>query len=95
MHEPSTHAEILIVGAGLTGLALADALVRASRDVLVIEGRDRIGGRILTVEIASAQFDLGPAWFWPGQPRVAALAQRMGLKPFEHLWMPPLMQGNF
>ncbi len=83
MPDPSTHAEILIVGAGLTGLAIADALVHAGRDVLVIEGRDRIGGRILTAEIAGAQFDLGPAWFWPGQPRVAALAQRLGLKVFE------------
>lgn len=83
MPNPATHTDILIVGAGLTGLAIADALIRAGRDVLVIEGRDRIGGRILTAEIAGAAFDLGPAWFWPGQPRVAALAQRLGLQVFE------------
>lgn len=83
MPEPTTHADILIVGAGLTGLAIAQALVRAGRDVLVIEGRSRIGGRILTAEVAGAAFDLGPTWFWPGQPRVAALAQRLELQVFE------------
>ncbi len=83
MPEPATHTDILIVGAGLTGLAIADALVRVGRDVLVIEGRDRIGGRILTGEIAGASYDLGPAWFWPDQPRVAALARRLGLNVFE------------
>lgn len=83
MPKPTAHTDILIVGAGLTGLAIADALIRAGRDVQVIEGRDRIGGRILTAEVAGAAFDLGPAWFWPGQPRVAALAQRLGLEVFE------------
>jgi len=81
--DPTTHTEILIVGAGLTGLSIADALIRAGRNVLVIEGRDRIGGRIMTAEIAGAAFDLGPAWFWPGQPRVAALAQQLRLEVFE------------
>lgn len=83
MPDPTSHADILIVGAGLTGLAIADVLVRAGLDVLVIEGRGRTGGRILTAEIAGAHYDLGPAWFWPGQPRIAALAQRLGLKIFE------------
>ena len=83
MPNPATQVEILIVGAGLTGLALADALIRAGRDVLVIEGRDRIGGRILTAEVAGASVDLGPAWIWPGQPRVAALVKDLGLQVFE------------
>lgn len=83
MPDPAPNVSILIVGAGLTGLAIADALIRAGRDVLVIEGRDRIGGRILTAEVAGAAVDLGPAWFWPGQPRVAALAERLGVKFFK------------
>lgn len=76
-------AEILIVGAGLTGLSLADALIGAGRNVLVIEGRARIGGRILTRTVAGAAVDLGPAWIWPGQPRVAALAAEFGLQVFD------------
>lgn len=83
MPNLTAHTDILIVGAGLTGLAIADALIRAGRNVLVIEGRNRIGGRILTAAVAGAAFDLGPAWFWPGQPRIAALAQRLGLQVFE------------
>lgn len=45
----------------------------------VLEGRDRPGGRILSVD----GLDLGPAWIWPGQPRIAALLDRLGLIPFE------------
>ncbi|MEM7270406.1 MAG: FAD-dependent oxidoreductase [Pseudomonadota bacterium] len=80
---PSKHTSILIVGGGLTGLALADMLVTAGRDVRVIEARNRLGGRILTKEIDGAAFDMGPAWIWPGQPRIAALAERLGLTIFE------------
>lgn len=83
MPESENKTDILIVGAGLTGLAIAAALKGAGRDVLVIEGRSRIGGRILTAEVASACIDLGPAWFWPGQPRVAALAAELGLDVFD------------
>lgn len=45
----------------------------------MLEGRDRIGGRILT----KGGMDLGPAWIWPGQPRIAALLDRLGLAAFE------------
>jgi monoamine oxidase len=40
--------DVLVVGAGAAGLAAADALARAGRSVLVVEARDRIGGRCLT-----------------------------------------------
>lgn len=72
-------SEILIVGGGLSGLALATRLHAADRDVRLIEARDRLGGRILSVD----GFDLGPAWFWPGQPRIAALVDRLGLERFD------------
>lgn len=75
--------ETLIIGAGLAGLALADHLKRAGRDVLIFEARPRSGGRILTRSIQGVAADLGPAWFWPGQPRVAALAARFGIGVFE------------
>lgn len=72
-------SDILIVGGGLSGLALATRLHAAGRDVRLIEARDRLGGRILSEE----GFDLGPAWFWPGQPRIAALTDRLDLKRFD------------
>ena len=78
---------ILIVGAGLSGLALATHLVGAGRDVTLIESRKRVGGRIYSPN----GFDLGPAWIWPGQPRIAALTGRLGLKVFEQHWQGDLI----
>ncbi|WP_299592718.1 FAD-dependent oxidoreductase [uncultured Tateyamaria sp.] len=73
----------LIIGGGLSGLALAHALEKDGRDYLLLEARDRFGGRILTQDVGDGQFDLGPAWFWPGQPRIAALINELGLKRFD------------
>jgi monoamine oxidase len=79
----ATEVETLIVGGGLSGLAIADALETQGRDYLLLEARDRFGGRISTGHVGDAAFDLGPAWFWQGQPRIAALIKRLGLKSFE------------
>lgn len=77
------HTEVLIVGGGLSGLALADQLDREGRDWRLVEAQDRLGGRILAHRVDGADFDLGPAWFWPGQSRMEALVQRFGLRVFE------------
>lgn len=70
--------DILIVGGGLSGLALAYRLHQAGRDFQLIEARDRFGGRILSkASKAGARFDLGPAWFWPGQPRIMNLLNEL------------------
>ncbi len=73
----------LIIGGGLSGLALADMLETAGQDYIVLEARNRFGGRIMTEHHGAGYFDMGPAWFWPGQPRIAALIQRLGLERFE------------
>jgi len=74
---------ILIIGGGLSGLALADMLEAQGAEYLLVEGRDRLGGRILTGVQGERHFDLGPAWFWPGQPRLADMVQRFGLGRFD------------
>ena len=74
---------VLIVGGGLAGLSLADRLCQAGVDFMLVEAQDRLGGRILTETIQQGAFDLGPAWFWAGQPRMAALIIRLGLGYFE------------
>ncbi|MBL4626877.1 MAG: FAD-dependent oxidoreductase [Roseicyclus sp.] len=73
----------LIVGGGLSGLVLAETLEARGQDYLLVEARDRFGGRILSASHGGAQFDMGPAWFWPGQPRIAAMIERLGLVRFD------------
>ncbi|MEL7026368.1 MAG: FAD-dependent oxidoreductase, partial [Pseudomonadota bacterium] len=40
------------------------------------------GGRIKTERLDDGYFDMGPAWFWPGQPRIENLTARLGLRKF-------------
>ncbi len=79
--------DTLIVGGGLSGLALARLLHQQGRSFQLLEARERLGGRILTQSVrtgeTSATFDLGPAWFWPGQDRIERLANDFGLGVFE------------
>jgi len=64
---PRTH--VAIIGAGLAGLHASRLLRAAHVDCVLIEARDRLGGRILTVDQygqpADDGFDLGPFWYWP------------------------------
>lgn len=75
-------SDVLIIGAGLTGLALADHLIATGREVLEIEARSDVGGRVLSVNYGGQGFDLGPSWYWPEQPKMAALVKRFGLTCF-------------
>lgn len=78
------NADVLIIGGGLSGLSCALQCEQRGIDWQLIEARDRFGGRILSVQDeAGAAYDLGPAWFWPGQPRMDALMRRLGLERFE------------
>ncbi len=63
---------VIVVGAGMAGLAAARALHMAGVEVVVLEARDRIGGRLHTVELAShakaaSTVDLGAAWIHDGE----------------------------
>ena len=77
------YCEVLIIGGGLSGLRLAHLLHGRGVDMRLIEARDRFGGRVLTEAEGGGYYDLGPAWFWDGQPRIAALIDQFKLKPFE------------
>lgn len=76
------HVDVIVVGAGLSGLVAASRLVEQGKSVLVLEARDRVGGRTWSVPVGGASFDLGGQWIGPGQTRVYALARELGLETF-------------
>lgn len=75
------NADVLVVGAGLAGLTAARTLRRRGVDVLVLEARDRVGGRIHSVRLANGvTADLGAQWIGAGQHRMYALANEFGAR---------------
>lgn len=78
---------VAIVGAGLAGLCAARLLQARGIDFVLIEARDRLGGRIFTANQTGLPcedgFDLGPSWYWPHmQPAIGALIEELGLAAF-------------
>ena len=66
------NADVVVVGAGFAGLSAARDLVRLGHDVVVLEGRDRVGGRSSTTTIAGTPVDLGGTFVGPTQDAVIA-----------------------
>src|SRR5215469_10782803 len=53
---------VVVVGAGIAGLTVANALAHAGVECVVLEARDRVGGRLHTVDLAGTPVDLGGSW---------------------------------
>lgn len=74
----SRRCTVVVVGAGIAGLAVAAELTRAGVDVSCLEARTRIGGRLLSVQTTGGALDLGSTWFWPGEHRIERLVRELG-----------------
>lgn len=80
------YAQTVIVGGGLSGLYAAYLLEQQGQDCLLLEARERFGGRIVSASQGdqAARVDLGPSWFWPNiNPRFSALAEALAIPSYK------------
>jgi monoamine oxidase len=81
--EQLREVDIAVVGAGLAGLTAARDVIAAGASAVVLEARDRVGGRVLNEPIGGdAVVEVGAQWIGPTQDRLAALASDMGVATF-------------
>lgn len=75
-------ADVVVAGAGVAGLAAANVLVGAGLDVVVLEARDRVGGRLWNTEIGGEANELGGEWVAPYHRRLRELLPELGVELF-------------
>ncbi|MEU0791831.1 flavin monoamine oxidase family protein [Amycolatopsis sp. NPDC005961] len=77
-HPAAGSVDVVVVGAGFAGLSAAERLVSTGRSVRVVEGRDRVGGRSLSGEVAGVKVDFGATWVARRHTAIRDLADRVG-----------------
>jgi monoamine oxidase len=76
-------ADVCVIGAGYAGLVAARHLVHAGSSVVVLEARDRVGGRVWTRPAPDGTpLDVGGTWLGPGQDAAYALAAEVGITTY-------------
>jgi monoamine oxidase len=81
--QQTRDADLVVIGAGLAGLSAARTAAGAGASVVVVEARDRVGGRTLNEEIGDGKVvEIGGQWIGPTQDRLAGLARELGVDTF-------------
>jgi monoamine oxidase len=77
-------ADFIVVGAGFAGLTAAREIMKAGRSVIVVEARDRVGGRVLNHAFPGGdQGEAGAMYVGPTQNRILALMDQLGIGKFD------------
>ncbi|GAB3452592.1 NAD(P)/FAD-dependent oxidoreductase [Kineococcus endophyticus] len=82
MNPVELSADVVVVGAGPAGLNTARHLVAAGHDVVVLEARDRVGGRTWTDERDGVTLEIGGQWVSPDQTELLGLLDELGMETY-------------
>jgi monoamine oxidase len=74
------NADVIVIGAGITGLSTAYEMPKAGRSVLVLEASDRVGGRIITRERNGDRVEVGTRYLLSGYENALALVDEPGMR---------------
>ena len=87
--------DVIIIGAGMAGLTAAKELHAANKSYIVLEARDRIGGRARMIDSFMVPLDLGPGWLHGvGENPLVPIAKKLGLNLVKTEPHGPIYIGN-
>lgn len=79
----SNHADVIVIGAGASGLEAAHQLVAAGRSVIVLEAHDRVGGRLKGEDLAGRRIDAGGQWIGIRHSVLLEEGERLGIPTYK------------
>ncbi|XP_038658015.1 amine oxidase [flavin-containing] [Scyliorhinus canicula] len=80
----SEKCDVIIIGGGISGLSAAKLLTESGQKVVVLEARDRVGGRTFTIRNNNVKYvDVGGAYVGPTQNRILRLSKELGLQTYK------------